>query len=176
MRQRLALASALLHAPQILFLDEPTAGVDPHARRSFWQLIRSLAAEGTTIFVTTHYMDEAEFCHRIGLMVDGRLVALDSPAALKKKHVPGTLYELKGLNIEKALHHSLKLPGVLAAQPFGATAHIRLDSTILDGQGLQAALQAAGLSALELRAINPTLEDVFLAVIEAESEAGCPPS
>ncbi len=84
LRQRLALACAILHRPQVVFLDEPTAGVDPVARRTFWRLIRDLARAGTTVFVTTHYLDEAEYCRRIGLMVDGKLVALDTPAALKR--------------------------------------------------------------------------------------------
>jgi len=87
-RQRLALACALLHRPRVVFLDEPTAGVDHIARRWFWRLIRSLAAEGTTAFVTTHYLDEAEYCDRIGLMAEGRLVALDTPEALKRRYAP----------------------------------------------------------------------------------------
>jgi len=85
-KQRLALACAILHKPPILFLDEPTGGVDPIARRFFWDLISSLAAAGTTVFVTTHYMDEAEYCHRISIMYQGRIVEIDSPAAIKKKY------------------------------------------------------------------------------------------
>ena len=88
LRQRVALAAALIHRPRIVFLDEPTAGVDPEARRTFWRIIRRLAEGGTTVFVTTHYMDEAEYCGRVGLMVDGALVALDTPAALKRTWVP----------------------------------------------------------------------------------------
>jgi ABC-2 type transport system ATP-binding protein len=87
-RQRVALAAALIHAPRIVFLDEPTAGVDPEARRNFWRIIRRVADGGTTVFVTTHYMDEAEYCARVGLMADGELVALDTPAALKQRFVP----------------------------------------------------------------------------------------
>ncbi|HET8733274.1 MAG TPA: ABC transporter ATP-binding protein, partial [Anaeromyxobacteraceae bacterium] len=100
MRQRLALGSAVLHRPSIVFLDEPTAGVDPEARRSFWRLIRDLAHGGTTVFVTTHYLDEAEYCRRIGLMVDGRLVALDTPAQLKRDWVPGRVLLVRGRNLE----------------------------------------------------------------------------
>jgi ABC-2 type transport system ATP-binding protein len=88
LRQRVALAAALLHRPKIVFLDEPTAGVDPEARRNFWRIIRHLAEGGTTVFVTTHYMDEAEYCGRVGLMVDGVLVALDTPAALERDWAP----------------------------------------------------------------------------------------
>jgi ABC-2 type transport system ATP-binding protein len=98
LRQRVALAAALLHRPPIVFLDEPTAGVDPEARRNFWRIIRGLAQAGTTVFVTTHYMDEAEYCERIGLMADGELVALDTPAALERTWVPdrddGTLEDV----------------------------------------------------------------------------------
>ncbi len=88
MRQRVALACSLIHAPRIVFLDEPTAGVDPEARRNFWRIIRRVADAGTTVFVTTHYMDEAEYCARVGLMADGELVALDTPARLKRTWVP----------------------------------------------------------------------------------------
>jgi ABC-2 type transport system ATP-binding protein len=169
LRQRLALASAVLHGPSILFLDEPTAGVDPSARQLFWRLIRSLCAEGTTVFVTTHYMDEAEYCHRIGLMVDGRLVALDTPVQLKRDHVPGQLCELEGSGLHRALAVCRTLEGVLDAQPFGAAAHVRLDPERLDAEGLLRALAAEGLTDLGLVPAEPTLEDVFLAVIEKES-------
>jgi ABC-2 type transport system ATP-binding protein len=92
-QQRLSLACATLHEPQILFLDEPTGSVDPLSRRDFWEFIGELSRQGTTIFVTTHHMDEAEYCHRISIMADGRIVAIDPPAALKRKHGAGTLQE-----------------------------------------------------------------------------------
>jgi ABC-2 type transport system ATP-binding protein len=168
MRQRVALASAMLHAPPILFLDEPTAGVDPEARRTFWHLIRTLAGQGTTIFVTTHYMDEAEYCHRIGLMVDGRLVALDAPAVLKRTHVPGRLCRVEGAGAGRALPVLGALPGVLEAHPFGAGLHVRYDEAQTGFEALQAGLQARGLGGLSMTAIAPTLEDVFLAVVEAK--------
>jgi ABC-2 type transport system ATP-binding protein len=165
-RQRLALASAMLHGPSILFLDEPTAGVGPAARRSFWRLIRELSASGTTIFVTTHYMDEAEYCHRIGLMVSGRLAALDAPAQLKQAHVPGHLFQLEGQAVARALPLVKALPGVLDAQPFGATAHLRLDPRVLDEKYLRVQFKAWQLDGLSLTPIEPTMEDVFLAVVE----------
>jgi len=92
-QQRLSLACANLHKPQILFLDEPTGSVDPVSRRNFWDLIQLLSAQGTTIFVTTHHMDEAEYCHRISIMISGKIAAMDSPQALKKKHNCETLLE-----------------------------------------------------------------------------------
>lgn len=168
MRQRVALASAMLHEPPILFLDEPTAGVDPEARRTFWRLIRGLADGGTTIFVTTHYMDEAEYCGRIGLMVDGRLVALDTPEALKRSHVPGRLCRVAGEGVGRALPVLGGLPGVLEAHPFGAALHVRYDPSRVDRPRLQEGLRAAGLAGFSFEAIEPTLEDVFLAVVEAK--------
>ncbi len=163
-RQRLALASALLHRPAILFLDEPTAGVDPGARRAFWQLIRDLSASGTTVFVTTHYMDEAEYCHRIGLMTDGRLMALGTPQELKDHYVPGVLIKLEGSDAYRALDVVREIAGVVDTQPFGAAAHVRLNPQQIDVPQLTAALQQAGFPHLNLYPIEPTLEDVFLAV------------
>jgi ABC-2 type transport system ATP-binding protein len=168
-RQRLALASAMLHQPRLLFLDEPTAGVDPAARRHFWRLIRQLSEQGITIFVTTHYMDEAEYCHRIGLMVEGQLVALDTPAQLKRRHVPGVLCKLEGREVPRALELCRQLPGVLDAQPFGAAAHVRLDPAQCDPRRLDRALSQRGLQELSVDEIQPTLEDVFLTVVETES-------
>lgn len=158
-RQRVALASALLHEPKILFLDEPTAGVDPESRRRFWRLIRDLSATGTTIFVTTHYMDEAEYCDRIGLMVDGALVALDTPAGLKKTHVPGALVRFDGPNVRKALPAWAHADGVLEAQPFGAGVHVRYDPDATNPERL-----ASVGGSFEWKTVAPTLEDVFLAV------------
>ncbi len=169
MRQRLALASALLHKPRILFLDEPTAGVDPGARREFWRLIRQLSDRGITVFVTTHYMDEAEYCHRVGLMVDGRLEALDTPAALKAQHVPGLLVKVEGAGVARALDALLDgVPGVLHAQPFGAAAHVRLDPAAADLQTLDGCLARRGIEGLRISPMEPTLEDVFLAVVEGQ--------
>ena len=164
-RQRLALACALLHAPPIVFLDEPTAGVDPDARRDFWTLIREMARDGRTIFVTTHYMDEAEYCARIGLMVDGRLVALDAPKKLKEEHVPGTVVAVEGGPFSEALERVRALPGVVAAQPFGARLHVRFAVGRENREALEMALQSAGARVERLDAVDATLEDVFLEVV-----------
>jgi ABC-2 type transport system ATP-binding protein len=162
MRQRLALVGALLHEPRVVFLDEPTAGVDPTARRTFWRLIRRLAAEGTTIFVTTHYMDEAEYCHRVGMMVDGALVALDTPGELKRTWVPGRLFAARGQALSEDAVRALA--GVKEVEPFGAGLHVRVEGDRTDGAAIAAALTAKGARGAHVEPIPPTLEDVFLAV------------
>lgn len=162
LRQRLALAGALLHRPQIVFLDEPTAGVDPEARRRFWRIIRQIASGGTTVFVTTHYMDEAEYCRRVGLMVDGRLVALDTPQGLKRDYVPGKLLLVRGRGVDA--DWVAGLAGVWKAEPFGAGLHVRGDPASLDPHALLEALQQHGVVDASVETQVPTLEDVFLAV------------
>jgi ABC-2 type transport system ATP-binding protein len=170
LRQRLALGSALLHRPGIVFLDEPTAGVDPSSRRDFWKLIRGLASSGTTVFVTTHYMDEAEYCARIGLMVAGKLVALDTPAALKRDLVTGTMLRVEGSGLPRALPALREHRGVIAAQGFGAGLHVRIDPARATVDDVQRALEAAGATVRSVEKIEPTLEDVFLAAADAGAE------
>jgi ABC-2 type transport system ATP-binding protein len=175
-RQRLALACALLHRPRLVFLDEPTAGVDPAARRAFWRLIRELAAAGTTVFVTTHYLDEAEYCRRIGLMVDGRLVALDTPAALKRTWVPDLVLVVRGRALAGASAALRARPGVRAVSPFGAGLHVRVDPDRLGEREVAEALAAAGASEVKVERAEPTLEDVFLAVVDrGAAEQGARP-
>jgi ABC-2 type transport system ATP-binding protein len=166
MRQRVALACALLHRPGIVFLDEPTAGVDPVARRRFWRLIRDVAAGGTTVFVTTHYLDEAEYCARIGLMVDGRLVALDTPAALKRAWVPERVVVARGRELAGAAARLRAAPGVVAVAPFGAGLHLRVDRDALDAAAVERLLAAAGARDLHVEETEPSLEDVFLAAVD----------
>jgi len=171
-RQRLALGSAVLHRPSIVFLDEPTAGVDPEARRSFWRLIRELARGGTTVFVTTHYLDEAEYCRRIGLMVDGRLVALDTPAALKRTWVPDRVLNVHGRNLATGAAALRGLPGVRAVEPFGAGLHVRVDPAAWTAAAVRESLVAAGGESVSVEESEPSLEDVFLAVVgRSEGEA-----
>jgi ABC-2 type transport system ATP-binding protein len=172
-RQRLALACAILHRPEVVFLDEPTAGVDPVARRAFWRLIRDLARGGTTVFVTTHYLDEAEYCGRIGLMVDGRLVALDTPAALKRTFVPGRVLSVRGRGLLAASAALRGRPGVLAVEPFGAGLHVRVEPGVWDAAAVAAALGGAGGLDVQVEEGEATLEDVFLAVA---SPAGAAPA
>jgi drug efflux transport system ATP-binding protein len=162
-RQRLAFGIALVHQPKLLFLDEPTSGVDPNARRAFWDLIYQLADGGVTILVTTHYMDEAEYCERVGIMRDGRLLAMDSPANLKRQVVPGDVWEVYALPLEAALVALRSAPGVLRVGLAGD--HIR---TIVERgmeQGLlRKALADAGLAPTSITPGEPTLEDVFISV------------
>jgi ABC-2 type transport system ATP-binding protein len=164
-RQRVALANAILHRPRIVFLDEPTAGVDPFARRNFWKLIRDLANGGTTVFVTTHYLDEAEYCRRIGLMVDGRLIALDTTAGLKRTWVPERVMIARGRRLPAAAAALRTRPGVAAVEPFGAALHVRVDPARWDLDGVAATLREAGATDVTVAPGEATLEDVFLAAV-----------
>ena len=168
-RQRLALAVALVHQPQLLFLDEPTSGVDPNARREFWDLIYTLAAQGVTVFVTTHYMDEAEYCHRVGIMRAGRLLAMGTPSELKARALPGNAWDLHFSRaghdppILTALEILRGLPGVLQARL--ADDHLRVITSPGTGRrDLLNPLREAGISLRRIQAAEPSLEDVFLAL------------
>ncbi|MGB9753048.1 ATP-binding cassette domain-containing protein [Roseiflexus castenholzii] len=165
-RQRLALACAIVHRPQVLFLDEPTSGVDPEARREFWDLIYDLAGEGVTVFVTTHFMDEAEHCNRIGLMYGGRLVALDAPMALKRATFNGAVLEVEGTPQERARTTLLAQPGVRSVAPHGARLHVIVDDAALRLPHLAAALESAQVSDVHIEPIDPSLEDVFVAIVD----------
>lgn len=160
-RQRLALGIALVHHPKLLFLDEPTSGVDPTARRSFWDLIYNLAEGGVTILVTTHYMDEAEYCGRIGMMRDGKLLALDSPQNLKSNIVPGNVWEVFTDHLEDGLNI---LPGIPSVYKVGlAGDHLRLIcKSFVEKPDFETSLRSAGLHDLRLEKGEPNLEDVFL--------------
>jgi len=173
-RQRLALGCAILHRPEVVFLDEPTAGVDPVARRQFWRLIRELSGAGTTVFVTTHYLDEAEYCRRIGLMTDGRLVALDTPQALKRTWVPERVLVARGRNLAAAAAALADRPGVAAVEPFGSGLHLRVQPELWDAVSVQAALAAGGAAEVAVEEAEPSLEDVFLAVVGRPPPAPAP--
>jgi ABC-2 type transport system ATP-binding protein len=173
LRQRLALACAILHSPRVVFLDEPTAGVDPGARRNFWRLIRRLADEGTTIFVTTHYMDEAEYCDRIGLMVAGKLAALDTPEGLKRTFVPGRMYELLGADAAEVQKSATDL-ALLSVEPLGATRHVRVAEGGPDAQALKHALDQRGAHVTSIGDAEVTLEDVFLCVVGGAEKTKAP--
>ncbi len=164
-KQRLALASAIIHRPRMLFLDEPTGGVDPEARRSFWDLIYELAQGGVTVFVTTHYMDEAEHCNRIALMHSGKLVALDTPSGLKQGTIDGEVLEIEGTPQDDARALVAALPGVLEVAPHGARLHAIVDDAALRGKVALDALRANGIADARVERIDPSLEDVFVALL-----------
>jgi len=165
LKQRLALGCALLHTPPILFLDEPTSGVDPATRRNFWDLIYDLADEGVTVFVTTHYMEEAEYCNRIALIDRGRLIALGSPEELKRSHLRGRIFAVQTGDALKAADALADDARVLDAAVFGRELHVRLGQ-VEDPEGyLSSRLQEVGLPADDIKGIDPTLEDVFVALV-----------
>jgi ABC-2 type transport system ATP-binding protein len=168
-KQRLALACAIVHRPRMLFLDEPTGGVDPEARRAFWELIYELAQDGVTVFVTTHYMDEAEHCNRIGLMYGGKLVALDTPAALKRSTIDGEVLEIEGSPQDRARDVVASQPGVREVAPHGARLHAIVDDAAQRAPQLADALQAAGIADAHIERIDPSLEDVFVALVEGQA-------
>jgi ABC-2 type transport system ATP-binding protein len=162
-RQRLALATAIVHSPRLLFLDEPTSGVDPTARRDFWDLIYEFVAEGVTAFVTTHYMDEAEYCSRVGIMSYGKLLAMDTPSALKREALPGLAWDVWAEPLLPALAVLDACPGVLRTGL--ASAHLRVvTNREVKKRDLAQALDHAGISGSRIHTTEPTLEDVFLAL------------
>ena len=165
LKQRLALGCALLHQPPIIFLDEPTSGVDPGTRRNFWDLIYTLADGGVTVFVTTHYMEEAEYCNRIGLIDRGQLIALGSPGELKSKHLAGTIYEIGTDHVLAAAEALAHEEGVLDAAVFGRSLHVRLKQEIDAQAYLPSFLNSSGLFVNSIRPIDPSLEDVFVALV-----------
>lgn len=167
-KQRLALGCAILHQPPILFLDEPTSGVDPIARRSFWDLIYQLSAEGHTVFVTTHYMDEAEYCHRLALMHRGLLIGLGSAAELKAALVSHTLMHLESTDVLESLRALEQCREVVEAAVFGSGLHLMVRDAAAAESTVRAALAERGIEVKRLAAIEPSMEDVFVAMIEQE--------
>ena len=169
-KQRLALGCAILHRPPVLFLDEPTSGVEPEARRKFWDLIHRLASEGVTILVSTHYMEEAEYCNRIALINAGRLVAIGSPGGLRRHELGGTLYELECSALGAAVTTLAKAPGVIDAAIFGDKLHVLIaDAGVVNA--LVQLLARAGITAGPPRAIVPSLEDVFVQLVSRPRDA-----
>ena len=162
-RQRLALGIALVHEPKLLFLDEPTSGVDPTARRAFWDLIYQLAETGVTILVTTHYMDEAEYCERVGIMRDGKLLAMDTPSNLKKNIIPGDVWEVYSEPLQDGLEVLPEVEGVLRVSLAGD--HLRtITEKGLKKEVLLQALKAKDVNIRDLIAGEATLEDVFISL------------
>ena len=167
-KQRLALGCAILHDPPILFLDEPTSGVDPIARGAFWGLIHDLADSGHTVFVSTHYMDEAEYCHRIALMYRGKVIALGTPAELKHGLDTHFLLNLETSDPLATMRAVEKVPGVRDVAIFGRGLHVLVDDIDATTARLRQSLAGANIAVETLERIAPSMEDVFVALIEAE--------
>jgi ABC-2 type transport system ATP-binding protein len=165
-RQRLALGCAILHEPPIVFLDEPTGGVDPVSRRQFWRLIDHLSRQGTTVLVTTHYLDEAEHCHRIGVMSAGRLAALGTTRELKQVFAGRPIVEVQAKSAVAAMRALDAMPEVEKTSLFGTAVHAVLRSADVDPRQVGAGLTAAGVDAGPVVAVEPSLEDVFLDLVE----------
>jgi ABC-2 type transport system ATP-binding protein len=167
-KQRLALGCAILHEPPIVFLDEPTSGVDPIARREFWDLIYSLSEAGQTIFVSTHYMDEAEYCHRLALMHRGRVIALGTPEQLKGALPDRKLMALDCSDVAAAIQALEGEPAVLDVAVFGGGLHVSVKDLDAGAVAARARLGSAGVRIDRLEPIEPSMEDVFVALIERE--------
>lgn len=164
MKQKLGLACALIHTPRILFLDEPTNGVDPVSRRDFWRILYQLLKEGVTIFVTTAYLDEADRCHRVGLLHQGRLIACDTPAGLRTL-MTGMLLEIRTRQARLAARLLREQLPDSQVGMFGDRVHLVSTQPEAAETAARAVLQAAGIELLEIRPVEPSLEDVFIAVI-----------
>jgi ABC-2 type transport system ATP-binding protein len=160
-RQRLALGCAMLHRPPLLFLDEPTSGVDPVARREFWDLIYQFAFEGTTVFITTHYMDEAEHCSRVGFMYRSKLMAFDSPRALKSTYLSGAAWDLAATPLLEAVECLSGMEGVAQASLHGDRAHVIVDPKHWTPKRLLKALSEKNITVQSVETVESTLEDVF---------------
>ena len=163
-KQRLALGCAILHEPPIIFLDEPTSGVDPISRRNFWDLINGMSGAGTTVFVTTHYMDEADYCDRLALIYRGRIVAEGTPVELRQKYMQRSVLEIEVDRTVEALE--ILLGSDIDAAIFGSTIHTTVEDAIRDIPRIRKVLEEKHIGVGRVEEIVPSLEDVFVALIE----------
>jgi ABC-2 type transport system ATP-binding protein len=168
-RQRLALGCAILHEPRIVFLDEPTGGVDPVSRREFWRLIDALSRAGTTVLVTTHYLDEAEHCHRIAVISAGKMAALGTTAELRQAFADRPIIEVRATQPVLLMRALDELPGVEKTTLFGTAVHAVLSSRAVDVAALVERLKEEGHGIGAVERVEPSLEDVFLDVVERTS-------
>ena len=169
-RQRLALGCAVLHEPPIVFLDEPTGGVDPVSRRQFWDLIGALAERGVTVLVTTHYLDEAEHCHRLAIIHRGQMVALGSASELKSVFADRPILEVQSTRPVETMAALERLPDVEKTSIFGTSVHAVLRHASVDAAVVRAALESQGLPVTAVNPVTPSLEDVFLDVVERREQ------
>ncbi len=173
-KQRLALGCALLHEPPILFLDEPTSGVDPLSRRAFWRLIYELSRSGTTVFVTTHYMDEADYCDRLALIYRGSIIAEGTPAELRREHMKMQVFEIETGNAVRALE--ILLANGIESAIFGSLIHATVNEGKDGPERIRFLLANEGIPPTKVERIIPSLEDVFVTLIETSSERNQRPS
>jgi len=176
-RQRLALSAAILHKPEVLFLDEPTAGVDPVSRRAFWELLYQLVAEGITVFITTHYMDEAEHCHRLAFIQHGKIIAQGTPKTIKESSMKGGVLEIETPHPEKLIQLLNKHRGEghfqdLTAELYGLLVHIYATRPASQALKIQALAREAGIRIHSIHEIDPSLEDVFIACMQNRNYGG----
>ena len=169
LQQRLALGCAILHEPPILFLDEPTSGVDPISRRVFWDLIQDLAARGVTVLITTHFLDEAEFCQRLGFIAAGQLIALDSPAAIKRQAVAEEIFEVALADFRGAREKLEGLEGVTAVSYLGSRLRLFCAPGAFDTEKLSQALASRGVMASSVERASVRLEDAFLRLVQRQT-------
>ena len=170
-RQRLALGCAILHEPAILFLDEPTGGVDPLSRRQFWRLIDTLAASGVTILVTTHYLDEAERCHRVTLIHAGRLATIGTTTEVKQIFAGRPIVEVRTTRATDAMRALDEMPDIEKTSLFGTAVHAVLQDSQLTPSALAERLRSGGIPVDSIEPVAPSLEDVFLDVVERAEAA-----
>lgn len=173
-KQRLALGCAILHEPPIIFLDEPTSGVDPISRRQFWDLIYELSGKGVTIFVTTHYMDEAEYCDRLGLIYRGELIANGTPEVLKTELMKEDVIEVLCDRPQDAMGEVEKITGIKEVALFGKGLHVVAEDGEAAASAIQETLNERGYQVERIENIIPSLEDVFVSLIEARDRAEKP--
>lgn len=163
-KQRLALGCAVLHRPPIIFLDEPTSGVDPISRRQFWELIHQMAGHGVTVFVTTHYMEEAEYCNQLALIFRGKIVALGTPSELKQEHMRGELLLVECEPLGPAVQALQHAPNIMEAAVFGNALHLVVPKAAPAIPEVKSYLQAIGITVAHIEQIRPSLEDVFVSL------------
>jgi ABC-2 type transport system ATP-binding protein len=173
-KQRLALGCAILHEPPVIFLDEPTSGVDAISRRQFWDLIYELSGRGVTVFVTTHYMDEAEYCDRIALIYRGELIAIGSPDTLKTEFMQENVLEVFCERPQDAMTEIEKVEGIQEVALFGKGLHVVSKDGDKAARDVRTMLQASGYQIERIEKIAPSLEDVFVSLIEARDRAERP--
>ncbi|MDH4139263.1 MAG: ABC transporter ATP-binding protein [Coriobacteriia bacterium] len=167
-KQRLALGCATIHEPDLIFLDEPTSGVDPTARRHFWDLLYDLAANGVTLFVTTHYMDEAAHCNRLAFIYRGRLAAIGTPAQIKQQQMPDSILEVEVDDPERALEVLDSSHAFVEVYASGTALHVNVGRALAGAEAIREVLEPAGFKVLRIERVAPTVEDVFVHLVTAE--------